>query len=79
LKGIFCESNQKCDGEIKNALDGSCCMNECKEVKKSSTWKWVGWGIVFLIVIFIIWFVKFQYRNVKRTIDLVEVAIGKRK
>jgi hypothetical protein len=65
LGGEICSKNQECDGKIENAKDDKCCIGICKDIEKSSTGKIIGWLIIILIIVFLIWFFKFKYKKVK--------------
>ncbi len=79
MDGIICTGNQECDEEEKYTRDGKCCLGICKEKSKpSSTGKFIGWLIVIVIIITLIWFFKSKYRGTKRKIDLFEIAKGKK-
>jgi len=68
LSGIFCIENQECTGDSVQAKDGVCCLapSECKEIQKSSTGRWIGWGLLFLAFVFLYWFYKRRYGRVSR-------------
>lgn len=73
LEGTICASGQECSGETAYTNDGVCCLATCNEAPKSSRGKWIGWGIIILILIFVIWFFKKRYRGVKRESDLAKL------
>jgi hypothetical protein len=64
MKGNKCDSEKEtCDGTIDYAKDGVCCLGECVKKKVSSTGKYLGWGMVIVIVLALLWFFKFKYRG----------------
>jgi len=73
LNGRFCNPNQQCEGEIEYATDGVCCIGSCTEIKASSTGVVIGWVIIILIVISLIWFYFKRYKGVRGVSDLVNV------
>ena len=77
LEGIICKADEECNGEIVNAKDDKCCMNECTE-ESNSLGKLIGWVIILCIVGFLVWFFKTKYRGAHKEIDLVEISKGKR-
>ena len=50
--------------------DGKCCLGNCIKVKKSQTGKIIGWLIIIVIVIFLIWF-KIKYKTTKNKFSLI--------
>jgi len=74
FEGKFCVDDTICDGKVEKALDGSCCVGECKKKESSSLGKIFGWGIVVLVIVFLIWFFKFRYRGARKNVDLLGVA-----
>jgi hypothetical protein len=78
LEGKICNEDEKCDEDLVYAKDDVCCLGTCEKVEKSSTGKIIGWGMVVVIVVFLIWFFKAKYRGVKRTVDLFKISKGKR-
>jgi len=78
LNGTICKKNEKCDGKSEYARDAKCCLGTCKEIQKSSTGKIIGWSIVIVILVFLIWFFKKKYRGAKKDIDLLKIAKGKK-
>ncbi|MEK6847729.1 MAG: hypothetical protein AABX50_01230 [Nanoarchaeota archaeon] len=66
LDGTVCATNQECSEDSLSAKDGPCCLAQCREVKKSSSGKYIGWGLLILAVLLIYWFYKRRYRNVMR-------------
>jgi len=68
LGGVICADNLECSGDIVRSKNGDCCIAPfvCQEPKKSSSGKIIGWGILVLVFIFIIWFFKIRYKRVHR-------------
>jgi len=79
LGGQICNETAECDGESVYTKDGVCCLGSCKEIKKSSTGKIIGWIIVIAVVGFLTWFFKKKYRKAKKPIDLLKIAKGKKR
>ncbi len=75
--GVICASDEECSIELVDAKDDKCCLGTCEELKKSSTGKIIGWTIVVVVGIFLIWFFKKKYKGAKKTVDLLK--IGKEK
>lgn len=76
--GTICAENEECSEDIIYAKDDICCLATCEEIKTSSTGKVVGWLIVIVIIGFLIWFFKTKYFGVKRSVNLLKIARGKR-
>ncbi|MFH1586160.1 MAG: hypothetical protein ABIB79_05315 [archaeon] len=66
--GQFCESGYKCDGDIISAVDGSCCLGTCEE--DTGYGQLIGWGIIIVIVLFLVWFYLKKYKGAKREVSL---------
>lgn len=77
LEGIICGDGERCTGETTSTKDGICCLAQCEEIKKSSTGKIIGWGIVILVIFLLFWFFK-KYKKVKPKVDLLKISKGKK-
>ena len=76
--GTICKDNEICNGTIIQARDATCCLGTCEEIKKSNTGKILGWSMVVIIVVFVIWFFKAKYKGAKKEINLLKIAKGKK-
>lgn len=75
LEGNKCKETEYCvESAIINAVDGECCLTECKDLKDSgngnnggtsSTSKTIGWIIIIAIVLVIVWFFFKKYKKAK--------------
>ncbi len=66
LKGEKCVVDEEvCDGKKIDALDGECCIGTCEKKEKSKNQKIIGWAILGLIVILLIWF-KTKFNKTRR-------------
>lgn len=74
LKGTICQGNQECNGESENAKDGVCCLVQCQDIKKSSSGKIIGWGLIVLALVVLLWFFR-RYKNVRKKIPF---GLGKK-
>lgn len=64
----ICNSTEKCSGSLVDGLNAQCCNGTCAPQKsKSSAWKTIGWIILGVAVIFLIWFFKTKYSKAKRS------------
>lgn len=70
LDGTICEEGQECSGEIRYAKDGNCCLDQCTEPEEDNTKLIIGWAIIIVIIIALIWFFKFKYKTAKGEVDL---------
>lgn len=77
--GIICGTDEECEGTIEQTKDDNCCLGTCKKIKKSSTGKIIGWSMLVLIILFLIWFFKKKYKGAKKPFDLLKIAKGKKK
>ena len=73
LNGKICNPDQQCDGKIEYAIDGVCCIGTCTEIQESSTWTTIGWAIIIIVVVFLVWFYFKRYKGAKGISDLVRV------
>ena len=73
LNGLICGENQQCDGEIKYPIDGVCCIGICTEIQESFVGKIIGWAILIIVVILLVWFYFKRYKGTKRVSDLMKV------
>ncbi|MEK6842115.1 MAG: hypothetical protein AABX91_03115 [Nanoarchaeota archaeon] len=78
LKGKVCTSNETCSGETAKVSEGVCCVApaQCEVIKKSSTGKIIGWSMVALVILFLLWFFK-RYKRVRPQIDLLKIGARK--
>ncbi|MCW8965356.1 MAG: hypothetical protein OQK82_01515, partial [Candidatus Pacearchaeota archaeon] len=74
LNGKLFESPDECDGEIRFANDGNCCLGEIKEPQKTNTGLIIGWLIIMTIIITLIWFFKFKYKKGKQEVNVLKFA-----
>lgn len=65
LGGIVCQTNELCTGDSVYAKDGVCCLASCEIQKKSSIGLWIGWGILIVAILFLLWFYMKKYKKVK--------------
>ena len=71
LNGIICSESQSCEGGTQIASDGVCCLGTCSEVVKTSYGKYIGWGMIALIFLGLIFFYFKKYRKVHTVVDLL--------
>lgn len=71
LNGIVCSENQVCDGGTQTANDGTCCLGTCSEVAKTSYGKYIGWGLIAVVLLGLIFFYFKRYRKVHNVVDLL--------
>ncbi|MEX0920967.1 MAG: hypothetical protein WDZ62_01760 [Candidatus Pacearchaeota archaeon] len=78
LEGQICGSSEKCNGETVSTREGSCCVppSICEEVKEKNTGKIIGWGLVVIILILLVWFFK-KYKKARPKTDIL--SLGKKK
>lgn len=77
--GNLCTEGQECEGDLEYASDGNCCIGTCKdEIKRSSSGKIIGWGLIILVVGYLLWFYLKKYRKVGSVVDILKIAKGKK-
>lgn len=77
INGTIFEEPQECSGEVKFAKDGNCCIGELKTPVVSNTGIIIGWAIIMIIIIALVWFFKFKYKAGRDEIDLFKISKGK--
>jgi hypothetical protein len=80
LNGTICNTTiETCSGESVYAKDNKCCLSACTPIaESSSTGKYIGWGLVALVVLFVGWFLIKRYRKTSTPVDLLKIARGRR-
>ena len=78
LNGAVCSLDEECDTDYVYAKDNKCCLGTCGGSETSSSGKIIGWAIVGIIVVFLIWFFKTKYRGAKKEVNLFDIAKGKK-
>ena len=64
MEGKKCGDDETCEGDSDFAKDGKCCLGECKGSGGSGiSGKILGWGLLVVVVIFLIWFFRSRYRR----------------
>ena len=76
--GIVCEKQEKCNETTIYSKDAVCCIGNCEVIKKDNTGKILGWSMIILIAIFVMWFFKKKYKGAKKEINLLKIASGKK-
>lgn len=77
LNGKICNPNQQCGGEIEYTIDGVCCIGTCTEIQESSIGVTIGWTIIIIVIVFLIWFYFKKYKGAKGISDLMRVLSRK--
>ena len=77
LEGVVCAQGEKCTGDSLPTKEGICCFATCESPPKSNTGKIIGWSLVGIVIIFLVWFFK-KYKRVRPKIDLLKIGKGKR-
>jgi len=75
LGGTICGSGTECDIPEKKEYDALCCYGNCVE-KKITSWKFLGWGIIILVIIILVVFFT-KYKGAKKEFNLLDIARGK--
>jgi len=72
LGGKICPLDEECVGDYTYALDEKCCFGTC-EKPKTPPWKIFGWGIIILIILIIVVFLR-KYKGTKKPFDLLNIT-----
>ncbi len=63
-----CSDNEMCDGNLVDGKETQCCNRTCvKKEDSGSTLKTIGWILIGVAALFLIWFFKFKFSKKKRT------------
>ena len=74
LNGTICTDKQKCTSDPVNVAQGICCLAKCEQIEGgSSTGKYIGWGIVIVIILLLFWFFKI-YKIDRPKVDLLKIC-----
>ncbi len=61
-----CDSNQSCQGSLVDASDAQCCNGTCvAQSSGSSTWGTIGWILLGIVILFLLWFFFFKFRKTR--------------
>lgn len=76
INGVICSDNEKCEGTINDLVpEKNCCIGTCEEKDESSSkGKLIGWGLIILIALFLIWFYFKKYKGAKPSINLLKAS-----
>lgn len=78
-KGKICLKDEICEGQEVPSHDGVCCIGGlCKKKISGTTWKWLGWIILVVLIIVGVWFYLKKYKGFKKPVDLLKIAQGKK-
>lgn len=73
--GKFCTVDQTCSVNLIDSFEGKCCTGVCNSNSGGSTGKIIGWTLLVIITVFLIWFFLKKYRGASRpSIDLVKLG-----
>ena len=76
--GTICGKNEKCNATTEYTSSGVCCIGNCEIIEKDNTGKILGWSMVIIILIAVIWFFKTKYKKAKKEVNLLKIAKGKK-
>jgi hypothetical protein len=75
LGGKVCSSTQKCNSTLIDSRDGKCCIKkDCLDISKSNKNKIIGWVIIGLVALFLLWFYIKKYSKTKKQVNILEVS-----
>lgn len=82
LGGLVCNETTRCVGETKYLREENkaviCCFGTCETSSPGSFWKFIGWIILVIVILFLVWFFLKKYRGAKNEVNLMRVATGKK-
>jgi hypothetical protein len=63
--GTICKVNVEiCDGTTIDAQDDQCCIGQCVEKERNKNSKIIGWSLIGIVIILILWF-RAKYKKTK--------------
>jgi hypothetical protein len=65
IEGELCITGEICEGETQETIDGSCCVGACSIEDPGVSKVWIGWilvGVIIIVIIFAFW----RYGKVKK-------------
>lgn len=67
LAGVKCVSDEKCNGEVKEGLDGTCCLGSCQVqvVEENSSSQWIGY-VLALLIFLILGYLVYRFKKAKQ-------------
>ncbi len=71
LRGSVCETEQECGGSEVYAKDNLCCIGECKTIEKSNLGSTIGWILLGVVGLIIIWVLKKRADKKKKPVNLL--------
>jgi len=75
LKGVICSANETCGGKNETSIDGLCCIGKCVTADKEKGVAWIGYVIVVLALVLLIYIFR-RYRKSKVTGDVLSERIS---
>lgn len=78
--GKICSDNEECTETTFLAIDGVCCPGKkCIPKNEGSSLPMIiGWGILVLIIVVGAWFFLKKYRGIKKPLDILAAAKGRK-
>ena len=64
LRGTVCSAEEICDGNIQATIDGACCIGSCNPPQTKGSKSWIGYLIVGIVLILIV-FIFLKYKRTK--------------
>jgi hypothetical protein len=74
LSGTFCSDDKVCSVQTQKAKDGVCCSGTCQSINNNAAGKIIGWVLVAIVFLFVIFFLIRKYRKAKRPFNLLDFA-----
>lgn len=71
IKGDICSQEEICQNQTIYAKDAKCCISKCVKQEEKKNTKIIGWIIIAVIFIVILWFFRIKFRGMKRKKDLL--------
>ncbi len=80
LNGSVCAvGDEICSGTFVDAKDNKCCIGSCVTKQRSSN-KFLGWIIIGIIILWMLWFFKSKFSRTKnKKVNLLDVAKSRRR
>ena len=69
IKGKVCSSGEICSNATVKTKDANCCISSCVKQEENPNKKIIGWLIVGVLFIVVLWFFRIKFRGTKHKID----------
>ncbi|MFH1503676.1 MAG: hypothetical protein ABIE36_03390 [Candidatus Diapherotrites archaeon] len=69
IKGTVCSEGQICANKTVSTKDADCCISSCVKEEETKNKKLIGWAIIGVLFIIILWFFRIKFKGMKNKKD----------